>query len=140
HKSTTGSGRGWMKDQWQVSKACDGPRSCGGACRPSPAARRKPPSIFEAAAPCQVWSWDITWLPGPIAGAFFYLYLIVDIFSRKIVGWEVHDRETSDFAAEVLKRAVWSEKCLTSPLVVREWFDRKRDRQSAGLVLAGTSA
>ena len=42
---------------------------------------------------------DITWLPGPIAGVFFYLYLIVDIFSRKIVGWEVHDRETAEFAS-----------------------------------------
>lgn len=67
--------------------------------RARPATRRKPPTSFEAKAPCQVWSWDITWLPGPIAGAFFYLYLIVDIFSRKIVGWEVHDRETADFAA-----------------------------------------
>ncbi|CUH40986.1 putative transposase OrfB [Jannaschia seosinensis] len=86
--------------------------------RARPATRPKPPTSFEAKAPCQVWSWDITWLPGPIAGTFFYLYLIVDIFSRKIVGWEVHDRETADFAALVLKRAVWSEKCLTNPLVL----------------------
>ena len=86
--------------------------------RARPATRRKPPTSFEAKAPCQVWSWDITWLPGPIAGAFFYLYLIVDIFSRKIVGWEVHDRETAEFAAQVLERAVWAERCLTSPLVL----------------------
>nr|RDS94131.1 hypothetical protein DWF04_16485 [Cereibacter sphaeroides f. sp. denitrificans] len=86
--------------------------------RARPVARQKPPTSFEAKAPCQVWSWDITWLPGPIAGAFFYLYLIFDIFSRKIVGWEVRERETSEFAAEVLKRAVWSERCLTSPLVL----------------------
>jgi transposase InsO family protein len=86
--------------------------------RARPATRSKPPTSFEAKAPCQVWSWDITWLPGPISGAFFYLYLIVDIFSRKIVGWEVHDRETADLAALVLKRAVWSEKCLTTPLVL----------------------
>ena len=86
--------------------------------RARPATRHKPPTSFEAEAPGQVWSWDITWLPGPIAGSFFYLYLIVDIFSRKIVGWEVHDRETAEFAALVLKRAVWSEQCLTSPLVL----------------------
>jgi len=86
--------------------------------RARPATRRKPPTSFEAKAPCQVWSWDITWLPGPVAGTFFYLYLIIDIFSRKIVGWEVHDRETADLAAHVLKRAVWAEKCLTSPLVL----------------------
>jgi putative transposase len=86
--------------------------------RARPATRRKPPTSFEAKAPCQVWSWDITWLPGPIAGVFFYLYLIVDIFSRKIVGWEVHDRETAEFASQVLERAVWAERCLTSPLVL----------------------
>lgn len=57
-------------------------------------------------------------MPGPIAGAFFYLYLIVDVFSRKIVGWEVHDRETADFAAALLRRAVWSEQCLSHPLVL----------------------
>ena len=86
--------------------------------RARPATRRKPPTSFEAKAPCQVWSWDITWLPGPIAGSFFYLYLIVDIWSRKIVGWEVYEHETADFAARVLERAVWAEKCLTSPLVL----------------------
>jgi transposase InsO family protein len=66
------------------------------------------------ALPCSG-SWDITWLPGPISGAFFYLYRIVDIDRRKIVGWEVHDRETAEFAAQVLERAVWAEKCRTSP-------------------------
>lgn len=86
--------------------------------RARPATRRKPPTSFEAKAPCEVWSWDITWLPGPIAGMFFYLYLIVDIWSRKIVGWEVYERETADLAARVLERAVWAEKCLTSPLVL----------------------
>lgn len=86
--------------------------------RARPPARRKPPASFEAKAPCQVWSRDMTWLPGPIAGAFFYLYLFVDIFSRKIVGWEVHDRETADFAAQVLERAVRAERCLTSPLAL----------------------
>ena len=47
---------------------------------------------LEAKGPCQVWSWDITWLPGPIAGVFFYLYLIVDIYSRQIVGWDPYIR------------------------------------------------
>jgi putative transposase len=86
--------------------------------RARPATRRKPPTSFEAKGPRQVWSWDITWLPGPILGSFFYLYLIVDIFSRKIVGWEVHKRETADFAAGVLERAVRAEQCLARPLVL----------------------
>lgn len=86
--------------------------------RAKPATRRKLPTSFEAKGPCQVWSWDITWLPGPVAGTFFYLYLIVDIWSRKIVGWEVHERETAEFAAAVLERAVRAEKCFTRPLVL----------------------
>ena len=53
-----------------------------------------------------------------MAGTFFYLYLILDIFSRKIVGWEVYERETAELAAQVLQRAVWAEGCLTSPLVL----------------------
>ena len=55
------------------------------------------------------------WLPGPIGGAFFCLYLIVDIGRRKTVGWKVHDRKTAGFAAQVPARAVWAGKCLTSP-------------------------
>jgi transposase InsO family protein len=80
--------------------------------------RSQPPTSFKAEAPCQVWSWDITWLPGPVLGMFFYLYLIVDIYSRKIVGWEVHEREGAEFAARLLERAVWAEGCLTSPLTL----------------------
>ncbi|MDB2407192.1 DDE-type integrase/transposase/recombinase [Jannaschia sp.] len=86
--------------------------------RARPPAWRKPPNSFAATGPCEVWSWDITWLPGPILGSVFYLSLIVDIFSRKIVGLEVYDRETAEFAAQMLKRAVRAEQCLTSPLVL----------------------
>ena len=38
-------------------------------------------------------------MPGPVAGMFFYLYLMVVIFRRKIVGWEVHERESADMAS-----------------------------------------
>ena len=65
--------------------------------RARPPVRRKPPTSYKASARCEVWTWDITWMPGPIAGMFFYLYLIVDIFSRKIVGWEVHDAKVRNW-------------------------------------------
>ena len=42
-----------------------------------------------------MWCSDITWLPGPICGQFTFLYLIIDLYSRKIVGWEVHEVESS---------------------------------------------
>ena len=62
-----------------------------------------------ARAPNEVWTWDISWLPGPVKGLFFYLYLIVDLYSRKIVGWEVYARESAEYAAEVVRRAVLAE-------------------------------
>lgn len=42
----------------------------------------------------------------------------MDIYNRKIVGWEVHERESAEFAARLLERAVWAEGCLTSPLAL----------------------
>jgi len=59
-----------------------------------------------------------TWMPGPIAGLFFYLYLIVDIGRRKIVGWEVHEREAAELAATLIQKAVWAEDCISRPLVL----------------------
>jgi transposase InsO family protein len=73
--------------------------------------KRGEAKTHEASGPCEVWTWDITWLPGPVRGLFFYLYLLLDLYSRKIVGWEVHDRESSEYAEDVVRKAVWSEKC-----------------------------
>jgi putative transposase len=56
-----------------------------------------------ATAPNQVWSWDITKLRGPAKRVWFQLYVILDIFSRYVVGWMVAHRETADLA-EVLIR------------------------------------
>lgn len=67
-----------------------------------PQARRKPKAIC-ATAPNQVYSWDITYLPTAIRGQFFYLYLFLDIFSRKIVGWQVYDAECSTLASALLR-------------------------------------
>ena len=86
--------------------------------RARPPVPRKPPTSYKASGPCQVWTWDITWMPGPVAGMFFYLYLIVDIFSRKIVGWEVHERESADLAAVLIRQAVLAEGCFMQPLVL----------------------
>ncbi len=49
-----------------------------------------------ASAPNQVWSWDITYLRSPMHGVFFYLYLAVDIYSRKLVGWRVEFEESAE--------------------------------------------
>jgi transposase InsO family protein len=60
---------------------------------------RRPPRAHVATQRDQVWSWDITYLKTPVRGLFFYLYLIMDIWSRKIVGWNVYDVESADLAA-----------------------------------------
>jgi putative transposase len=68
-----------------------------------PAERRHKPRALCATAPNQLFSWDITYLPTPVKGIYFYLYLFMDIFSRKIVGWQIYDAESSDLAGEVVR-------------------------------------
>lgn len=67
------------------------------------------PEAYKATGPNQVWSWDITFLATTITGLFYRLYLIMDIYSRKIVGWEVHDNETADHAALLIRKACLAE-------------------------------
>ena len=62
-----------------------------------------------ANGPCELWSWDITYLYSPVRGMFFYLYLIMDVWSRKIVGASVEERECSDLAANLVEDAVSTE-------------------------------
>jgi putative transposase len=59
-------------------------------------ARKKPELV--ATGPNQVWCWDITWLPSTVDGKYFYLYMIIDMYSRKIVGWSVFAKEDGEFA------------------------------------------
>ena len=63
------------------------------------------PKAWSATAPNQVWSWDITYLPTAVRGRFHRLYLAMDIYSRKIVGWEVHDEELAVHAAQLIDKA-----------------------------------
>jgi putative transposase len=70
------------------------------------AQRRHPEYVkpqLVATAPNQVWSWDTTKLPGPTKGTYFTLYVIVDIFSRYIVGWQVTKRESAVVAQELIE-------------------------------------
>jgi len=58
-----------------------------------------------ATGPNQVWSWDITKLLGPVKWSYFYLYVILDIFSRYVVGWMVATRESATLAERLIKEA-----------------------------------
>jgi len=76
------------------------------------------PTTHAAKGPNQVWSWDITYLPSPVRGKYYYLYLIEDIYSRKAVGWEVYEEESGEKAAALLQRSVIGEQCWREPLVL----------------------
>ena len=80
--------------------------------------RRPRPTTFHASAPNQLWSWDCTWLPGPVKGLFYYLVMILDVYSRKVVGWEVFEAESAEHAAQVIRRAVLAEGLIDQPLVL----------------------
>ena len=60
-------------------------------------------TVHRATAPNQVWSWDITYLPTPVRGRFLRLYLVLDVWSRRVVGWRVHERESDELAAEMIR-------------------------------------
>ena len=68
-----------------------------------PVSRR--PKEQVATGPCQVWSWDITYLKSPLRGSFFYLYMILDVWSRKIVAARVFEEESMDHSARLFARA-----------------------------------
>lgn len=67
------------------------------------------PTTHVAQAPNEVWCWDVTFLPSLTIGQWFYLYLILDLYSRKILGWEVHDSDSADHAAHLVRRTALSE-------------------------------
>lgn len=80
--------------------------------------KKRVPESHVATAPNQVWTWDITWLNGPVLGLYYRLYLILDLFSRKIVGWEVWESETAAYAEKLIKKAVMKENIQGRPLVL----------------------
>jgi putative transposase len=80
--------------------------------------QRKPPANSSASALCEVWTRDMAWMPGPVAGMFFCLDLILDIFSGMIVGWEVHERESAEQAVILIRQAVHADGRVARPLAV----------------------
>jgi putative transposase len=73
----------------------------------------RPPTTHIATAPGQVWCWDMTYLPANVMGRWFYLYLILDLYSRKIVGAEVHDSDDSEYAVHLVRRTALAESIAT---------------------------
>jgi putative transposase len=57
----------------------------------------------------------MTFLPAEVLGRFFYLYLVLDLYSRKIIGWEVHETDSSDHAVDLVRRTALAERIHSLP-------------------------
>ena len=86
-----------------------------GHARPAKAHK---PAEHVASAPNRVWSWDITYLRGPVQGAFFYMYMVIDVYSRKIVGWAVEAEECATRAARLVEDTTIVEEVDRNQLVL----------------------
>jgi transposase InsO family protein len=82
------------------------------------ARNKRPPTSHVATRPGQIWCWDVTYLPSTVRGMFFYLFAVIDLYSRKLVAWEVHATETGDQAAELIEKARWRERLRGLPQIL----------------------
>ena len=98
---TESTGTGWSGRSGRLSDP--GRRSAGPRAAQSARASQYTKPELVATAPNQTWSWDITKLLGPTKWTYFYLYVVLDIFSRYAVGWMVADRENSALAGRLIE-------------------------------------
>ena len=82
------------------------------------APRKRPRPERRAIGPNQVWSWDITYLRSPIKGAFFYLYVAIDVWSRRIVGWTIEMSESPEHSSRFLAATCEREEVQPGKLVI----------------------
>lgn len=92
--------------------------------------RGKRPDL-KATGPGQIWCWDITWIDAPLKGTYFYLYMAIDMYSRKVVAWEVFAKEDGTLARDLFAKAIEDEKILPGTLIVHA--DNGRPMRSKSL-------
>jgi putative transposase len=83
--------------------------------------RRHPQYVrpeLAASGPNQVWTWDITYLKGPIRGQFFSLYVVIDLYSRLVVGWLLAERECEALARRLLEQSYRKQRVQPGQLTV----------------------
>jgi transposase InsO family protein len=78
--------------------------------RARPPQEPRPVPRLRTDGPNQGWSWDITYLPTTVKGVWLYLYLVIDVWSRKVVAWDVAEVESADIAADLVQRACLRER------------------------------
>ncbi len=95
---------------------------------------RKPELLAEG--PNQVWSWDITKLMGPVKWTYFYLYVILDIFSRRVVGWQIADAETAALFKPLFDDAVIKHDIMPGQLTLHADRGAPMKAKATALLLA----
>ena len=93
----------------------------------------KKPELL-ATGPNQVWTWDITLLRGPGKGVYYYLYVMIDIFSRYIVGWMIAEVQTAELAERLIAKTCAKHQvqpCPTHRHAHAGWHDRRQAERSA---------
>jgi putative transposase len=86
-----------------------------------PAKEPRTPPRLQADGPNQLWCWDITYLPTMVKGLWLYLYMIMDVWSRKIIAWDIETRESDEIATSLFERAClkeWIHNCRPQKLIV----------------------
>lgn len=89
-----------------------------------------------ATCPNQLWSWDITKLRGPAKWTFYYLYVILDVFSRSVVGWMIAYRETAELARKLIDHSCRRQNILPGQLTVHADRGSSMTSRSVALLLA----
>jgi putative transposase len=89
-----------------------------------------------ATAPNQLWSWDITKLRGPAKWTYFYLYVILDVFSRYVTGWMIAYRESADLAKEFIEEALSKHQIPAGQLTIHADRGRVMKSQPVAFLMA----
>jgi len=89
-----------------------------------------------ATKPNEIWSWDITKLKGPVKWTYYYLYVILDIFSRYVVGWMVAERESSKLAERLIKQTCLKQGILRDQLTLHADRGSSMKSKCLGLLLS----
>ncbi len=89
-----------------------------------------------ATGPNQLWSWDITKLRGPVKWSFYYLYVILDVFSRYVTGWMISYRETAGLAKQLIENSCEKQKIVPGQLTIHADRGSSMTSKSLALLLA----
>lgn len=95
----------------------------------------KKPELL-ASGPNQLWSWDITKLRGPVKWSFYYLYVILDVFSRYVTGWMISYRETAGLARQLIENSCEKQNIVPGQLTIHADRGSSMTSKSLALLLA----